>query len=207
MLKAVAKWTGRKSIYAGLLAFIGWSGIEMYDGASTRMQTRYVQAKDAVAPPLESTWEWCSVIASRLWVSIEHNPGPTLITLVLFIGTILYHKMKGQSIKEAFASTLTRSEPAKPRIILKAEQELMYQQLVSTETTLEAQLANLPNQIREAAAVAETLDREATRAEEAATTKRSRAKAATVNHARLTALLSTAKHDLLEVREQLGRAE
>jgi hypothetical protein len=205
---STAKWGGKKSMWAGLFAFIAWSSIEMYDGAHDRMQTRYSQAKETVVPPVENSMAWCQAVAEKLWLSIEHNPGPSLLAFGLFVFTIIYHKMHGKGLKEAFTMTVLRSvpnEPAKPKIIQKAENELLYEKLISTETTLESQIIDLPREIREALGMAETLQREAERAEEQAKTKRSRADAATKKHDGLVVKLDEAKRDLEEVREQLGR--
>ncbi len=201
---STAKWGGKKSMWAGLVAFVGWSAIEMYDGAHDRLQSRYVQAKDAVVPPAESTYDKVATQADKLWTSIEDNPGPSLLALAVFALTIVYHKMHGKGFREAITATVLRSEPKEPNIILKAKQDLLFNQLVSTETVLNAQIANLPVQILNAAAVAETLQREAIRANETALTKEQRARSSKAEHERLVKLLETAKQDLVAVREQLG---
>lgn len=212
MLRSIAKqaipagrYALKKSMWVSLFAFIIWSGVEAYDGASERFQTRYAQAKDTVTPPVESTYEKVSTLATNLWASIEANPGPSLLALGIFIFTIVYHKVSGKTLKEAFANTLMKAPlaPSKPSIIQKAEQELLQEKLISKETELHSLVNDLPYRIVNALETAKALEKEAERAKELAETKERRAKKAAEEHASLVALLETARTDLAAVKEQL----
>lgn len=205
-VRPVAAFAARKSLWASFFAFIIWSGIEAYDGASDRFQARYSQAKDTVVPPVESTFEKVTSIASNLWASIEANPGPSLLALGIFAFTIIYHKMSGKSLKEAFATTLIHAAPAKPTIIQKAEQELLQERLLNKETELEQLISNLPQQINNAKTTADVLYKEADRAREQAEVKKRRADKAAEEHANLVKKLEVAKADIVALKEQLAKA-
>lgn len=203
------KWGGKKSMWAGLVAFALWSCIEMYDGAHDRLQTRYVQAKEAVVPPAENTYEKVTAIAEKLWASIEENPGPSILALSLFIMTVLYHKYHGKDLKTALLSTITHAtapSPPEPRIIIKAQQDLMFKFLTDSEKELEEKIGKLPDEIAERERVVYTLQKEADRAKEQFDSKQQRANKHKDEFEALKRQYDTAKQDLKDIKEQLGKA-
>src|SRR3954453_11153707 len=46
--------------------------------------------------------------AERAWANIESNPVPVLVALGTFVVTIVYHKLKGKTLRESVEVAATR---------------------------------------------------------------------------------------------------
>lgn len=139
----------RPSMYAAFAGSLIWLCVDLADGASDRFHVRLEQAKAGVVDPAESAMEKTTVLVTKLWDSIESNPGPSLLALALFIITVVYHKRRGTSTVEALKATLLKTHPAEPvnPILEKIQREALEGQMLDAFDRLEKRSRDLPDEI------------------------------------------------------------
>lgn len=153
LLLHIAKLAGAKvakpSLYAALLGSCIWLAVDLADGASDRFHARLDQAKTSVAEPADQTFTKVMALSSKLWGSIEENPGPSLLALALFTITVVYHKMKGASAVESLKAALLKTSPAEPEnpVLVKVQREALKSQMFEAYEKLDTRDKALPDHI------------------------------------------------------------
>lgn len=101
------KQVAKVSALAVLLA-LGTVGVVSYEGARDRVS-------DTFGPPLEKskttisdTWDKGEGYADKGWTKIEENPIPIIVALLTLLLTIVYHKAKGKSFRQALETSITK---------------------------------------------------------------------------------------------------
>lgn len=171
--KAVAQKTTKPALYLSLLASVAWLVIDLADGAGDRFHLRYEQAKDTVIQPAGTVAEKVNFHASKLWQSIEDNPGPSILAIALFAMTVGYHKWKGRSTVAALKAGLLKEAPIDPKpeenpLIAKMHRQAIENQMLETYDKLEARQKVLPDEIKNADEALKQATRARQKAEEAA---------------------------------------
>ena len=105
------------------------------------------------------TADTASATAPRVWASVEANPAPVLVALGTFLLTIIYHKLKGKSLKESVEVAATRvtvvNVPAPTTesdnaIVKRAQARATRTQLIADQIGLENRIRKLPEEVRRA---------------------------------------------------------
>lgn len=172
--KAVGTKAIKPSLYFAVIMSIGWLCVDLADGASDRFHERLGQVKNS--SPVRTAEDGAASVgeyASRFWASIESNPGPSILAIVLFTVTVLYHKMKGRSTLAALKAGILKEAPVDPPlpsnpIYAKMLQQAAETQMLETYEKLEARQKTLPNEIQNAAAALKQSEAAYKRAQEAA---------------------------------------
>lgn len=97
--------------------------------------------------------------AGRAWAGVEANPAPVLVALGTFLATIVYHKLRGKSLRESVEVAATRvqvvavpaaaAEPANP-VVKRAQARATRAQLIADQIGLENRLRGLPAAVKQA---------------------------------------------------------
>jgi hypothetical protein len=97
--------------------------------------------------------------AERARASIEANPVPVVFALGTFLATIVYHKLKGKSFRDAVEVAATRvtlvpvpasgAQPETP-VVLRAKARATRAQLIADQIGLEGRIRKLPGEVRTA---------------------------------------------------------
>jgi hypothetical protein len=99
------------------------------------------------------------VAAERAWAGVEANPVPVLVALGTFLATIVYHKLKGKSLRESVEVAATRvtlvpvpASGAQPEtaVVLRAKARATRAQLIADQIGLEGRIRKLPSEVRAA---------------------------------------------------------
>lgn len=95
--------------------------------------------------------------ANRMWANIEANPVPVFIALGTFLLTIVYHKLKGKSLRESleFAATRVTVVPVKSPeeeapAVRRAKARATRTQLLADQIGLENRARKLPDAVQKA---------------------------------------------------------
>jgi len=94
--------------------------------------------------------------AVRMWNNIEANPVPVLVALGTFLLTIVYHKLKGKSLRESVEFAATRVTvvpvPAVPEnaVVKRAQARATRTQLLADQIGLENRIRHLPGEVKKA---------------------------------------------------------
>ncbi len=100
--------------------------------------------------------------AERMWVNIEANPVPVLVALGTFVLTIVYHKLKGNSLRESveFAATRVTVVPvpvpaaaeneSATAVVKRAQARATRTQLLTDQIGLENRTRKLPDEVKKA---------------------------------------------------------
>jgi hypothetical protein len=97
--------------------------------------------------------------AERAWAGVEANPVPVLVALGTFLATIVYHKLKGKSLRESVEVAATRvtlvpvpASGAQPEtaVVLRAKARATRAQLITDQIGLEGRIRKLPGEVRTA---------------------------------------------------------
>jgi hypothetical protein len=97
--------------------------------------------------------------AERAWVNVEGNPVPVLVALGTFVATIVYHKLKGKSLRESVEVAATRvtlvQVPAaeaggETPVVTRAKARATYTQLLADQVALENRGRKLPGEVKQA---------------------------------------------------------
>lgn len=136
----------------GVLAAMAFIAADIFDGANERVNQRVSQVRETVVNPAEDTMSKVQELASKLWASIEANPGPSILALSLFAFTVIYHKMKGHSTVAALKAGLLKEtpEPTLNPILVKAQAQAIETQMYEMHDRLEARSKVLPQEIKAA---------------------------------------------------------
>lgn len=168
--KLAASKATKPTIYVSLIASLMWLAVDLADGASDRFHVRMGQAKTTVVEPADQVMTKVTDLATKLWDSIESNPGPSILALALFIVTVVYHKSKGATVLAAVkAATLkTTPEVDENPLLVKLRREALSKQMLETFDKLEARHKELPQELSTASADLSRKERELKIASEAA---------------------------------------
>ncbi len=150
--KVAFKQGFKPSLAFGILLSAGWLIMDVTDGASDRLRLRKEQATTAIAEPADSVMVTVTDQATKLWASIESNPGPSLLALSMFALTVVYHKYKGRTIVAALKAGLLKEAPVDPQnpLITKMIRQAAENQMLETFDKLEKRQKALPNEIANA---------------------------------------------------------
>jgi chromosome segregation ATPase len=97
--------------------------------------------------------------AQRAWEGVEANPAPVLLALGTFLATVLYHKARGKSLREAVEVAATRvkvvtapatSHEPEPPVLRRAKARATRTQLLADQVVLENRHRKLPEAITKA---------------------------------------------------------
>jgi hypothetical protein len=98
--------------------------------------------------------------AVRMWNNIEANPVPVLVALGTFLLTIVYHKLKGKSLRESveFAATRVTVVPVpvpltgetENAVVKRAQARATRTQLLADQIGLENRIRHLPGEVKKA---------------------------------------------------------
>lgn len=173
LLSTVAKRGTKPTLYLSTIAACLWLAVDIADGASDRFHMRANQAKTAVVEPAENVMATVTEQASKLWASIESNPGPSILAIALFAMTVVYHKMKGRSTMAALKAGLLKEAPVDPKepenpILTKMLRQAAENQMLETYEKLEARQKALPNELQNASEGVKRAAANRQKAEEAA---------------------------------------
>lgn len=103
-----------------------------------------------------------SAAAVRAWTGVEGNPVPVLVALGTFLLTIVYHKLKGKSLRESVEVAATRvtvvavPAPAAPpaeseaAVVKRAQLRATRTQLLADQIGLENRIRKLPGEVQKA---------------------------------------------------------
>jgi hypothetical protein len=96
----------------------------------------------------------------RMWSGVEANPTPVLIALGTFLVTIVYHKLRGKSLRESVEVAATRvtvipvpvaaAAEGENTVVRRAQARATRTQLIADQIGLENRLRTLPNDVRKA---------------------------------------------------------
>ena len=124
-------------------------------GVGAAVGTAYAAHTDEFAPFLANATR----AAERLWTSIEANPMPVLAALGTFLLTIMYHKLKGKSLRESVEVAATRvhvvavpapAVVAEPLVVKRAQARATRTQLIADQIALENRIRTLPATVKQA---------------------------------------------------------
>ncbi len=99
------------------------------------------------------------VAMERAWTSIEANPVPVLVALSTFLATIVYHRLKGKSLRESVEVAATRvtlvpvpvaGSPAETPVVIRAKARATRAQLIADQIGLEGRIRKLPGEVQQA---------------------------------------------------------
>lgn len=148
----VMKKTTKPTLYMATALSLLWVGVDMLDGAKARFHQRVGEAKSEVVEPVENVMANVTELATKLWASIESNPGPSILALALFAFTIIYHKVKGRTTVDALKMTLLKDNPTEPvnPVLERVRKEAIESQMLDMHERLESRQKVLPNEISNA---------------------------------------------------------
>lgn len=152
--RSLGSKAAKPSLYAALLGSFLWLAVDLADGASDRFHTRLDQAKTSVMEPADQTFTKVMTHASKLWESIEANPGPSILAIGLFVITVIYHKRRGASTVEALKAVVLKTTPAEPEnpVLVKIQKEALQNQMYKAYDKLSDRSKVLPEEIGTASA-------------------------------------------------------
>ncbi len=129
---------------------VGSVGYVGYEGGKDRIEETF-------GPPVEKTksfvtngWNKTESYAERGWDKIEENPIPILVALLTMLLTVVYHKAKGKTLKQAMEVAVTKvntvevGHQTRSGAATRAQHRATYQQLERDQKELEERLKILP---------------------------------------------------------------
>lgn len=188
---------------------VGSVGYVGYQGGKERIEETF-------GPPVEKTqafvsngWDRTERYADRGLEKIEENPIPILVALGTLLLTIVYHKAKGKTLRQAMEVAVTKvntievERQSRPGATARAQARATYQQLERDQKELEDRLKILPAAIELAKKKLATATAESKAADATAESK----EAARVNAERTLANLVSEQEkgqdDLVEIDNEL----
>ena len=143
-------------------------------------------------------------VAERAWANVEANPAPVLVALGTFLATIVYHKLKGRSLRESLEVATTRvkvvqvpAAPAETPVVARAKARATRAQLVADQINLENRIRKLPAEVKQA-------EKEACYTEQAVAEARKALEAKQAAHEEAVANLESLRDDLAEGQAELA---
>jgi hypothetical protein len=118
----------------------------------------------AVVTHPEDAWHLANRLAAagqRAWDGIEANPVPMVLALGTFVLTIVYHKLRGKSLRESVEVAATRvtvvpvqvpAPTAEPEtaVVARAKARATRTQLIADQIGLENRYRKLPDEVKKA---------------------------------------------------------
>lgn len=124
-------------------------------GAAAAVGTAYATHPDDFARVLAIL----QAAAERAWAGFEANPVPVLVALGTFTATLVYHKLKGKSFRDAVEVAATRvtlvpvpaagAQPETP-VVTRAKARATRAQLIADQIGLEGRIRKLPTELKAA---------------------------------------------------------
>jgi Skp family chaperone for outer membrane proteins len=209
--KIAAKKATKPTLYLSTAAALLWFAVDLADGASDRFHQRVDQAKSTVVEPAESVMATVTEHASKLWASIESNPGPSILALALFSFTVIYHKMKGRSTLAALKAAALKEPPLDPKppenpLVVKMQRQAIENQMLETYEKLERRQKDLPDEIKAASDGVKRAALNRQKAEEAAARATNEHNKALAYRDRLQKEFDDGLATLVELEQELNKA-
>jgi hypothetical protein len=95
--------------------------------------------------------------AQKLWAGVEANPAPVVLALGTFLLTLVYHKLKGKTLRESVEVAATRVTvvPVPPAtsaspVVARAVARATRAQLIADQIALENRNRKLPAEVKQA---------------------------------------------------------
>ena len=101
--------------------------------------------------------------AQKLWAGVEANPVPVVLALGTFLFTLVYHKLKGKSLRESVEVAATRvtvvpvpgappaaSGAGESPVVARAKARATRAQLIADQIALENRNRKLPAEVKQA---------------------------------------------------------
>lgn len=196
----------------------GYTAWQFADGGAERVEARYAAAREAVVPRAGAAGDAVVGAAERGWAGVEGNPVPVVAALGTFLLTVVYHKSKGKSLRQALEVATTRVhvvEPVGPpaatppvsKVVVKAQQRTTYLQLVADRDAKESELKPLIERADKLTAEAEKRHTDLQIAEAVAAAKRLAAAEADAQVAALRQKIEQGQDELLELDHEIEQLE
>lgn len=179
-------------------------------GVAAAVGAAYVTLPDEFSRLLAAT----QVLVERAWNNIEANPVPVLVALGTFLITIVYHKLKGKSLRESVEVAATRvtlvpvptsSAEHETPVVARARARATYTQLITDQIALENRIRHLPDEVKKAEKDACYTEQAFTDAQKALTTKQYAHEEAIAKLDALRAELARGQTELNAIAEELKK--
>jgi|GEM_PF-2378259 len=124
-------------------------------GVAAAVSTAYATHPDEFSRLFAAT----QALVERAWSNIEANPVPVVVALGTFLITIVYHKLKGKSLRESVEVAATRvaivpvptsSAEHETPVVTRAKARATYTQLITDQIALENRIRHLPEEVKKA---------------------------------------------------------
>ena len=149
---------------------------------------------------------------SRVWQSVEANPLPVALALGTFLLTVIYHKLKGKSLRESVEVAATRvtvvtaaAAKPEPSVVARAKARTTRMQLLSDQIGLQNRQKWLPEAITNAEKDAAYTEQAVTDAERTLAAKRKAHDDAVAKLAKLRSQKATGDIELAEIDAELAK--
>jgi hypothetical protein len=152
--------------------------------------------------------------AIRVWDGIEANPVPVIVALGTFLLTIVYHKLKGKSLRESleFAATRVTVVPVpaptadqETTVVKRAQARATRTQLIADQIGLENRIRKLPAEVQKAEKDACYTEQAVADAEQSLAAKRKAHEDAVVKLELLRAELAAGEAELTAIATELQK--
>ncbi len=147
--------------------------------------------------------------ATRAWEGVEAHPEPVVLALATFLATVVYHKLRGKSLRESVEVAATRvnvvSVPAQGAdgqtpVVKRAKARATWTQHVADQIALEHRYRKLPDEVTKA-------EKDACYTEQAVMDAEKKLADADKAHDAAVAKLEALREDLSRGREELAEIE
>jgi hypothetical protein len=147
--------------------------------------------------------------AMRVWEGVEAHPEPVVLALATFLATVVYHKLRGKSLRESVEVAATRvnvvSVPVheaenETAVVKRAKARATWTQLVADQIALENRYRKLPDAVTKA-------EKDACYTEQALIDAEKKLGDADKAHEEAVAKLEALREDLSRGREELAEIE
>jgi hypothetical protein len=145
--------------------------------------------------------------ALKLWAGVEANPVPVVLALGTFLLTLVYHKLKGKSLRESVEVAATRvtvvpvpgapSGASESPVVARAKARATRAQLIADQIALENRHRKLPAEVKHA-------EKDACYTEQALTDARKALEARERAHAEAAAKLEALRDELEASESELA---
>lgn len=188
------------------------TGYIAYTGARDRVNEVVTPRVEVARDFTERTYDKAENYAEKGWGKLEENPIPVLVALVTMILTVVYHRTKGKTFRQALEVAVTKVNTVEvgERIsgpssaASRAQAALMYQQLERAQASFEGRLKHLPGTIDAGRKATNRAATEAQVAQKTADEKKLAFKQALDALAKLEAEQEAGQRELVEIDAELA---
>jgi hypothetical protein len=209
--KSLTKKSVKPTLFLATALSLLWVGIDLCDGASERFHHRVEQAQTEVSKPVTDMTEQVADVMVKFWHSIESNPGPSILAAILFVLTIVYHKIKGRSTVAAVKAAVLREPPIEQPLpnptLERIQRDVIENQMLETYDKLEKRQKDLPSEIENAAARVRQADSQRVRTAETADRAANEFEKAKAYHQRLLKEREDGSNLMAEIERELNTRE